>query len=44
MANYMAVNPAKFQIMFLSVPEDSEISIDISGVALKFSPAVKGFL
>ena len=39
--NYMAANPSKFQIMFLGMPEDREIIIDISGVALKSSPAVK---
>ena len=37
----MAANPAKFQIMFLGMPEDSELIIDISGVVLKSSPAVK---
>ena len=35
----MAANPAKFQIMFLGMPEEKEIIIDISGVALKSSPA-----
>ena len=39
--NYMAANPAKFQIMFLGMPEEREIIIDISGVALKSSPADK---
>ena len=37
--NFMAANPAKFQIMFLGMPEEKEIIIDISGVALKSSPA-----
>ena len=39
--NYMAANPAKFQIMFLGMPEEREMIIDISGVALKSSPADK---
>ena len=38
---WMITNPGKFQIMFLGMPEDSEIIIDISGVAFKSSPAVK---
>ena len=38
---YMAANPANFQIMFLGMPEEREIIIDISGVALKSSPADK---
>ena len=39
--NSIAANPVKFQIMFLGMPENSEIIIDISFVALKSSPAVK---
>ena len=27
--NYMAANPAKFQIMFLSIPDDREITFEI---------------
>ena len=39
--DYMAANPAKFQILFLGEPDDREITYDISCVTLKSSPATK---
>ena len=39
--NYMAANPAKFQITFLGIPDDREITFDISGFTLKSLPTSK---
>ena len=39
--HYMAATPLKFQIMFLGIPDDREITFDISDFTLKSSPAVK---